>query len=82
MTAAQAAAWNRGDATRETMAGAYVSIPRTYGGGSYVRDGQIEMVQGLPYDETMSLWDYIGGDEGESEEYLHMDGCPANLIRE
>ena len=64
MTEDQAAAWNRGDVTKEILAGAYVSLGKRS--------------HNLPYEDFVDLWQYIGGDEGESEEFAkYMDGCEA-----
>ena len=83
MTADQAAAWNRGNITREICEGAYVSVPCRSGTTSYVRDGEVVVEDGNPYEEFIPLWDYIGGDDGESAEYTNdMEGNSANLVRE
>jgi len=83
MSEAQAAAWNRGNVDADTMRGAYVSVPMRSGGRSYVRDGEVVVEDGQPYEDSVPLWDYIGGDAGESENYTrYMEGCEANLTRE
>ena len=83
MTADQAAAWNRGNITREICEGACVSVPCRSGTTSYVRDGEVVVEDGNPYEEFIPLWDYVGGDDGESAEYTNdMEGNSANLVRE
>lgn len=81
MTAKQAAMWNAGDVTKETMSGAYVSVPMRFGANSYLRNGEVVVNDGLPYEDTVDLWEYIGGD-GDSKDYLeYMDGNEARLTR-
>ena len=68
MTTTQADAWNRGDITRDACEGAWVSVP--------LRS------RGLPYEDEVPLWDFIGGDGGPSDAYTdYMEGCEAVLTR-
>jgi len=79
MTEAQAAAWNSGDATEASCRGAYVSVPRHTGDRSCLRDGEVLIWQGLPYEDSVPLWEYIGGDdEHGSDDYVRwMEGMTA-----
>ena len=83
MTAAQAEAWNSGDATRESMAGAIACIPGVIGAGSHIRDGEVVMVHGLPTHDEMDLWGAIQNEDGSGTELYekYMDGESSILFR-
>ena len=82
MTADQAQAWNDGDVTAESMAGATVAIPGRVGSSSRLVDGEVVVEDGLPTVEVTDLWSAIDSDGEPTDLYReYMDGMPANRIR-
>jgi hypothetical protein len=69
MTARQAEEWNNGNADEKNMKGAEICIFLSHGGRSYVKDGEVVMIQGFTDTHWEPLWDCVK-DEEFYEEYL------------
>src|SRR5690606_11327131 len=55
MTTPQASRWNSAETTDEDLDSIKVCVPTTEGAGSYVRDGEVVMVQGMPATKWITM---------------------------
>ena len=71
MTDEQAAAWNDGEWSESIFDGAILCIPTSHGAKSFVRDGEVIVVDGLPGHDEVSLFRWCEDHQEDAEKYLN-----------